>query len=108
MYVIRVYLRSGAMCEMLFRGKGDCRAAVHKLETAGDRVSLSDDFGKDLDVVATAIDGWQQSDYAAELDGALAINRVKGEAQEKFQRETQMKHSLVVPAGAPNGRMVMG
>lgn len=111
MYVLRIYLRSGPQVELLYRAKGDVRQAVHTLEGSdipNARVRLSDDFGKDIDLRRDAIEGWQPSDYAAELDGALAISRAKQEANEKFQREMQTRHSLMVPTGPGNGRMVLG
>lgn len=104
MHVLRVFLRSGAQIELLYRGKGDLRTSVHTLELATDRVSLVDDFGKSLNARAEAIDAWQPSDYAAELEGALAITRAKQKATEKFQREMQGKHSLLVPQVAGNMR----
>lgn len=105
MHVLRVFLRSGVQVELLYRGTGDVRLAVHALEADAPRVKLSDDFGKRLDVRSEAIEGWQPSDYAAELEGALAVAQAKGEAQEKFQREMQKRHSLVVP-GMPNGQII--
>lgn len=113
MHVLRIYLRSGPQIELLYRGKGDIRAASHALDEAGEnaRVSLADDFGKALTVHVADVCAWQPSDYGAELDGALAITRAKQEATEKFQREMQGKHSLLVPqAGqnAANGRVILG
>lgn len=68
------------------------------------RLNLMDDFGKSLTVQIADVSAWQPSDYAAELEGALAITRAKQEATEKFQREMQGKHSLLVPQNAANMR----
>lgn len=109
MHVLRVFMRSGVQIELLYRGIGDIRRAVHALEAEGPRIKLADDFGKGLDIRSEAIDGWQPSDYAAELEGALAIAQAKQEAQEKFGREMQKRHSLLVPTvpGLPNGRQII-
>jgi hypothetical protein len=111
MHVLRLFLKSGVQVELLYRGKDDVRSAVHILESDPTRVKLNDDFGKSLDVLVASIDGWQPSDYAAELEGALMVARAKQEASDKFQREMQKRGSLLVPGPVmqpPNGGIRIG
>lgn len=131
MHVLRIWLNSGTQIELLYRGKGDVRTAEHLLNEPDAKVSaikglaswvhLTDDFGKDTRLDFRQIAGWQSSDYAAELEGALAIAQAKQEATDKFQREMQNRPSLLVPQGprmAPgdtinvthprNGRIIQG
>lgn len=124
MHVLRIWLTSGTQLELLYRGKGDVRTAWHKIAATvtsqADRlnaepkplwVTLTDDFGKAQELRADQIAGYQQSDYAAELEGALEIARAKQLATEKHQREMQKRHSLLVPQGPQmpgNGQIIAG
>lgn len=120
MHVLRIWLTSGTQIELLYRGKGDIRTAEHRLVSmVVERseplergwLSLKDDFGKTENILADQVAGWQCSDYAAELEGALAIAQAKQEASDKHQREMQRRHSLLVPQGPQmpgNGHIIHG
>ena|ERR1035437_100971 len=110
MYVLRIWLNAGAQIELLYRGKGDVRSAEHTLREAvsGNFIKLQDDFGKDQTLIVNQIAGWQSSDYAAELEGALAIAQAKQMASDKHQREMQKRHSLLVPGLPGNGQIIAG
>lgn len=114
MHVLRIWLTSGTQIELLYRGKGDIRTAEHALDTHFPGVSgvgLKDDFGKETWLKHEQIAGWQSSDYAAELEGALEIARAKQLATEKHQREVQARHGLIGGQGVQmpgNGHIITG
>lgn len=112
MHVLRIWLNSGTQIELLYRGKGDVRTAEHKLHGITGMIELSDDFGKDQTLQRDQIAGWQSSDYAAELEGALEIARAKQLATEKHQREVAARHGVIGQGGPQivpgNGRIIPG
>ncbi len=117
MHILRIWLTSGTQIELLYRGKGDARSAEHALDAidAADPlpwISLKDDFGKATAVRRDHLAGWQFSDYAQELEGALEIARAKQLATEKHQREVAARHGVIGGAGPRmmpgNGQLIPG
>jgi hypothetical protein len=112
MHVLRIWLTSGTQIELLYRGKGDIRTAEQVLKAGTVAAHLSDDFGKHQTIRIDQIAGWQCSDYAAELEGALEIARAKQLATEKHQREVAARHGVIGQSGPQmmpaNGRIITG
>lgn len=112
MHVLRIYLTAGQTVELLYRGKGDVRSAMHRLESNDPDVKLSDDFGKEMVVGTSQVAGWQSSDYEAELAGALEVAWAKQQANERHGQRVAAQHGLIgrgMPGMPANGAgIVMG
>lgn len=104
MHVLRVYLRSGQLIEMIYRSEETMAHSI--LLIGGVDVEFSDDFGKRLFVKERDIAAYQASDYDLELEGAMEINNRKQGIAERLQQRAMQRAQLI--GGAANGRIISG
>lgn len=87
MWILRVYLRSGPMVELIYDGAEACRSQMEELNKPS--AALRDSYGKTLTIGVEDIAAVMVSDYDAELAGVEKIEQCKAGLRAKMQARAQ-------------------
>ena len=105
MWILRVYLRSGPVVELIYDGADACRKEAMALNSI-DGIALRDSYGKVLTIQdKDQIAGAMISDYDAELSGVDQIEKCKAGLRAKMQQRAAAQAGLIGAGPMLPGRM---
>lgn len=115
LYFLKVTLRSGATTELAYETPGAVQVAWTKMAPglAGDRATVTDDFGHVFSARADDVVACALVDMGAEITMQLRLAEMRQAAQDQFNAQVQQRQmargKLLVPAGpVPQGPALNG